>query len=34
MMNKKVRLVFQIIIGFVMVAFVFGGVIQTLYFLV
>jgi hypothetical protein len=29
MMNKKVRLVFQIIVGFVMVAFAFGGIIQT-----
>jgi hypothetical protein len=30
MMNKKVRLVFQILVGFVMVSFAFGGIIQAL----
>lgn len=29
MMNKKVKLVFQVIVGFVMVAFAFGGVINA-----
>jgi hypothetical protein len=30
MMNKKVRTIFQIIIGVVMVVFTLGGLLQTL----
>jgi hypothetical protein len=34
MMNKKMRLIFQILVGIVMVAFAFGGIVQAILLIV